>query len=138
MKAGLAHRVQPVEIPDMSNHPLGFQRVKVIALSVTDPDRANRFYGKTLGLMPAHEGGELVGYLLDPVVLMLKTGWYAPPTSMPNPRITIEVDNAVETETALRERGVSIADPVELCDGEFMIGSFLDSEGNKLWFCSRA
>jgi hypothetical protein len=35
----------------------------------------------------------------------------------------------------LRARGVVIADPVQVYD-EFYVGSFLDSEGNKLWFCS--
>ena len=34
-----------------------------------------------------------------------------------------------------RERGVTISDPVNLYD-EFYVGGFLDSEGNKLWFCS--
>jgi hypothetical protein len=31
--------------------------------------------------------------------------------------------------------GVTISDPVNLFD-EFYVGGFLDSEGNKLWFCS--
>jgi|SRR5581483_2446074 catechol 2,3-dioxygenase-like lactoylglutathione lyase family enzyme len=119
----------------MSAPPLGFQRVKVIALSVLDADRANRFYSETLGLPPAYEGSEQVGYLLGQTILMLKANWYAPPTEAPNPRITIATDNAPQTEQALRARGVVIADPVQAYDG-FHVGSFLDSEGNKLWFCS--
>ena len=39
------------------------------------------------------------------------------------------------TEEALRARNVTISDPVQAYD-EFYVGSFLDSEGNKLWFCS--
>ncbi|MEI8037063.1 MAG: VOC family protein [Verrucomicrobiota bacterium] len=120
----------------MKPHPLGFQRVKVIALSVTDLDRANEFYSQTLSLPLAYLGDQHAGYHLDQVILMLKVGWYAPPTAMPNPRITLEVDHAPDTETALLERGVTIADPVELTDDQCLVGSFLDSEGNKLWFCS--
>jgi len=119
----------------MSESSLGFLRVKVIALSVTDPARANRFYSETLGLPPGHEGNEKVGYLLGQTILMLKDNWYAPPTQTPNPRITIATESAPATEKALRARGVAISDPVQSYD-DFYVGSFLDSEGNKLWFCS--
>ena len=115
--------------------PLGFQRVKVIALAVSDLDRANRFYGQQLALSPAHEGTEQVGWWLDQVILMLKPDWDAP-TATPNPRITIETDDALATQDALRGRGIAIADEVQPYD-DFHVGSFLDSEGNKLWFCSR-
>ena len=119
----------------MNTPPLGFQRIKVIALSVLDPARANRFYSETLGLPPAYEGGEPVGYLLGQTILMLKPNWYALPTEAPNPRVTIATDHAPDTEAALRSRDVVISDPVQPYD-EFYVGSFLDSEGNKLWFCS--
>ncbi|HEY5891990.1 MAG TPA: VOC family protein [Chthoniobacterales bacterium] len=119
----------------MSASPFGFLRVKVIAFSVLDLERANRFYSETLGLPPAFEGDEQVGYFLGETILMLKANWYAPPTQLPNPRITIATENARETERALLGRGVVISDPVALFD-EFYVGSFLDSEGNKLWFCS--
>jgi catechol 2,3-dioxygenase-like lactoylglutathione lyase family enzyme len=119
----------------MNEHPLGFQRVKVIALSVVDAERAHKFYRDTLNLPPAFEGDEQVGYLVGQTILMLKPQWYAPPTTSPNPRITIAVNNAPETEKLLRTRGVTISDPVKLFD-EFYVGGFLDSEGNKLWFCS--
>ena len=112
-----------------------FQRVKVIALSVIDSDRANKFYETTLGLQPAYEGSEQVGYFLGDIILMLKSNWYASPTLDPNPRITIETDDALQTERELRERGATISDPVNVYD-EFYVGGFLDSEGNKLWFCS--
>ncbi len=109
--------------------------VKVIALPVVEPDRAAKFYETVLGLKPAFEGGQQVGYYLGDIVLMLKTNWYACPTQNPNPRITIETDDAVQLERQLREDGVIISDPIEAYD-EFYVGSFLDSEGNKLWFCS--
>jgi catechol 2,3-dioxygenase-like lactoylglutathione lyase family enzyme len=44
--------------------PLGIQRVKVVAVSVTDLDRANCFYKEKLGLEPAFEGKEQVGWWL--------------------------------------------------------------------------
>ena len=119
----------------MSNSPLGFLRIKVIALSVLDLARANKFYGETLGLAPAYEGTQPVGYLLGQTILMLKDNWYAPPTEAPNPRLTLATDQALETEKALQARGVAISDPVQAY-GEFYVGAFLDSEGNKLWFCS--
>src|SRR4051812_39177727 len=100
----------------MSTSLLGFQRIKVIAWSVTDLVRAQQFYSSTLGLPPAYEGDEQVGYLLGATILMLKENWYAPPTAQPNPRITIATDDARQTERALRERGVVISDPVQPYD----------------------
>lgn len=116
--------------------PLGIQRVKVVAVSVTELERANRFYQEKLGLAPAFEGAEQVGWLLGQVILMLKPGWAAP-TDRPNPRITLATEHAPATQLALRARGITIADEVQLY-GDFYVGSFLDSEGNKLWFCSPA
>lgn len=115
---------------------LGFQRIKVIALSVLDKARAERFYGDVLGLSPAFEGDRQVGYLLGQTILMLKENWYAQPSDKLNPRITIATDHAPATETALKTHGVTIADPVQAYEDGFYVGSFLDSEGNKLWFCS--
>jgi predicted enzyme related to lactoylglutathione lyase len=120
----------------MATDSLGLQRVKVIALAVRDMGRADRFYGETLGLATAFEGDMRVGYQLGTTILMLKDHWYGVPTAEPNPRITLACDHAPATEAALRERGITIADPVQAYDDGFYIGSFLDSEGNKLWFCS--
>ena len=120
----------------MNASPLGFRCVKVIAVSVIDSNRANKFYGETLGLPPEYENQEPIGYRIGETVLMLKANWDVPPTEAPNPRVTIETDNAQETEKALRARGVVISDPVEVYDEVHWVGSFRDSEGNKLWFCS--
>ena len=120
---------------DIEKHPLGFLRIKVIALSVIDLGRAQNFYRTTLSLPPAFEGDEQVGYLFGDTILMLKPEWYAAPTMSPNPRITIATEHAPNTEKRLRALGVAIADPVQPYD-DFYVGSFLDSEGNKLWFCS--
>lgn len=119
---------------------LGFQRLKVIALAVNDLARAQRFYGETLGLPPAHEGERQVGYRLGNVILMLKSvadGWYARPSDQLNPRLTIGTDHAPDTERELTARGVSISHPVQPYHDEgFLVGAFTDSEGNQIWFCS--
>ncbi|HXE39474.1 MAG TPA: VOC family protein [Azonexus sp.] len=113
---------------------LGFKYLKVVALSVTDLERANRFYAEKLGLEPAFEGNQQFGWQLGQVILMLKADWAAP-TDQPNPRVTFATEHAPATQQALRARGITIADEVQVY-GDFYVGSFLDSEGNKLWFCS--
>jgi hypothetical protein len=60
------------------------------------------------------------------------------PTDDPNPRITLQVHDARGTEELLRERAVTISDPVKFYDEKFWVGGLLDSEGNKIWFCSYA
>ena len=120
----------------MNTSSLGLRCVKVIALSVLDYDRANKFYGETLGLPPEYENKEPVGYRVGDTILMLKANSDVSPTQTPNPRVTIETENARDTEKGLRERGVVISDPVQVYDEVHWVGSFLDTEGNKLWFCS--
>ena len=119
----------------MSN--LGFIRVKGVALAVTDLDRANRFYGETLALPPDTIRNMESAYLIGETIVMLKPEeeWYAKPTGELNPRITVETEDAFATEVFLKERGVEVSDPVALYDGT-PIGAFLDSEGNKIWFCA--
>jgi catechol 2,3-dioxygenase-like lactoylglutathione lyase family enzyme len=120
----------------MTTKSIEFRRVRVVAISVLDAERANKFYAKTLGLAPAFEEQEQVGYLIGETILMLKADWHQPPVQNPNPRITLETDDARETEKALRSRGVVISDPVEIYDRNHAVGGFLDTEGNKIWFCS--
>lgn len=120
----------------METQSLGFRRVKVIAVSVTNPERAKDFYGRTLGLPPAMEDNEQVGFLLGDTILMLKDEGLGPPTTEPNPRITIEVEDAQQTEDELRIRDVIISDPLARY-GDYLVGGFCDSEGNKLWFCGK-
>ena len=120
----------------MTTKSLQFRRVRVIAISVLDSARANKFYAETLGMPPAYEEQEQVGYLIGETILLLKANWDQPPVQNPNPRITVETDDARDTEKALRSRGVVISDPVEIYDRTQAVGSFLDTEGNKIWFCS--
>lgn len=119
----------------MTQSAVNLKCIKAIALSVTDFDRALNFYTDTLALPPAFEDGKRVGNKLGDAVLMFKTNWYAPPSDALNPRVTIETDDVRLTEATLRSRDVTISYPVEAY-GESLVGSFLDSEGNKLWFCS--
>lgn len=123
-------------------NPLGLQELKVIALAVDDMARASDFYRNTLGLAPALEGVGEVAFALGNATLMLKmsgNGWPGKPSTELNPRLTLAVADARQTEKRLLARGVCISDGVSLYEeGLFYIGAFLDSEGNKLWFCSAA
>jgi catechol 2,3-dioxygenase-like lactoylglutathione lyase family enzyme len=119
----------------MTAPALSLMNVKALALGVTDLERAIRFYTDTLSLRPAFEEGKQVGNHLGHTVLLFKSGPETPPSTTLNPRVTILTDDAHSTEATLRKRGVEIADPVARY-GEALVGSFLDSEGNKLWFCS--
>lgn len=114
---------------------LNWVDIKALALAVTDVDRAMHFYTDILSLPPAYEDGKRVGNRLGHTVLLFKTDLPVQPSAVLNPRVTIQTDDARRTETVLRQRGVVIADSVERY-GEAWVGSFLDSEGNKLWFCS--
>ena len=78
----------------MSDRGVGKLEPRGEKVSVRDLDRANKFYGETLGWPPAYEGKEQVGYLLDQIILMLKANWDMPPTATPNPRVTIETESA--------------------------------------------
>ena len=119
----------------MTSPALNFVNIKAIALAVTDFERALRFYTDTLSLRPAFEEGKQVGNHLGDAVLLFKTDSSAQPSATLNPRVTVQTDDARSTEATLRQRGVVIADPVERY-GAALVGSFLDSEGNKLWVCS--
>ena len=116
---------------------LQFIRVKAVALAVTDPVRANRFYSETLDLPPDTVRNLDMAYMIGDTILLLKPqeDWYAQPSDALNPRITLEVDDAYAMEKVLIQRGVRISDPVTVYVDN-PIGAFLDSEGNKLWFCS--
>lgn len=119
----------------MTPPALSLMNVKALALGVTDLERAIRFYTDTLSLRPAFEDGKQVGSHLGETVLLFKCGPDTPPSATLNPRVTIQTEDATITEATFRTRGVVIADPVAQY-GNALVGSFLDSEGNKLWFCS--
>lgn len=117
----------------------GLVRVKAVALAVSDTERARRFYGETLGLPPDPVTRTDTSFMMGDVILLLKPqgDWYGKPTTELNARITLEVRDAYATEKALLARGVTVSDPVAVY-GTNPVGAFLDSEGNKLWFCSES
>jgi catechol 2,3-dioxygenase-like lactoylglutathione lyase family enzyme len=114
-----------------------FVQVKAVCLAVTDAERAKRFYKETLGLPPENVHQMNMAFMIGDVILLLKTEeeWYGKPSKELNARITLEVKDSYATEKALLKRCVTISDPVAVY-GDNPIGAFLDSEGNKLWFCS--
>jgi catechol 2,3-dioxygenase-like lactoylglutathione lyase family enzyme len=122
-----------------SPNDLEFVQVKAVALAVKDAERAKRFYRETLGLPPDTIRNIDMAVLIGNVIILLKPEeeWYGRPKDELNARITLEVKDAYATEKALLERGVTISDTVAVYGGN-PIGAFLDSEGNKLWFCSNA
>lgn len=119
---------------------LGFQQLKVVALAVDDAARAASFYRNTLEFEPAPEEEDEIAFTLGDVILMLKPAsgdWPAHPSANLNPRLTLATDDALQCEQALLARGVTISDPVVTYpEAGYSVGAFLDSEGNKLWFCS--
>ena len=120
---------------ETSPNNIKFLGVKAVALPVVDTARAANFYGKVIGLPAANLPGEPNGYLVGETVLLLKPDFYAEPSTQPSPRVTLQVDDARSLVKALKERGVTISDDAQPTDTGF-VASFLDSEGNKLWFCS--
>ncbi len=116
---------------------LEFIQIRAVSIAVTDAERAKRFYGETLGLPPESERKMDMAYMIGEVILLLKPQeeWYGKPTAELNARVTLRVKDAYATEKTLIARGVTISDSVQVY-GENPIGAFLDSEGNKLWFCS--
>jgi predicted enzyme related to lactoylglutathione lyase len=109
--------------------------IAAVALAVENFDRASRFYAETFDLKPAYENDRFIGYYVGKTKLMLKSGALVLPTKQPNPRITIEVADALAMQNVLHGKGIEVSDAVRDYDG-FLVGSFIDSEGNKLWFCS--
>ena len=112
----------------MKSSPFGFQSVKVIGLAATDVARAQRFYSETLQLEEDRESTEEVGYRIGESVLIIRQH---PPTDDPNPRITLQVQDARETEKRLLERAVTISD-LSNCTktGSGSAGSWIQRETN--------
>ena len=109
--------------------------IKGVDIPVEEEERAKHFYGEVLGLPIADGEKEPGGHRIGNAFLMLKPEWREFPSADPIPRITLEISGARDAEQALLDRGVTMPDPVTL-EGHAYFGSFLDSEGNKIWFCS--
>lgn len=118
-----------------TKNDIDFLQVRAISLAVADATRAARFHSETLGLKP--EVNMDMAFKVGEVILLLKPEeeWYGKPTDELNARVTLRVRDSYAAEKVFKERGVVISDPVTVY-GDNPIGAFLDSEGNKLWFCS--
>ena len=119
---------------------LGWQELKVVALAVDDLARAESFYRSRLGLERRLQADGDVGFALGGLTILLKP-LSAPgggAEKSPYPRLTIAVADAPRLARELATRGVMISDAVQRYDDGFWVGALLDSEGNKLWFCSEA
>ena len=120
---------------------LGWQELKVVALAVDDLARAESFYRTRLGLEPISADEGEAGFSLGSLTILLKPVAQQPTGAgkSPYPRLTFAVADAPRLERELAARGVTISDKVQLYEeGRFWVGALLDSEGNKLWFCSEA
>lgn len=119
---------------------LGWQELKVVALAVDDLARAEDFYRTRLGLEPRLQADGDVGFALGGLTLLLKplAGPGGGAGKSPYPRLTIAVADAPRMARELAARGVTISDAVQRYDDGYWVGALLDSEGNKLWFCSEA
>ena len=126
---------RPLSKQKNMNIDFGFRKIKVVALAAKDINRAQQFYSR-LGFTQNTTSTDEVGYQLGATILIFRTG-YEPSADL-NPRITLEVEDARATERQLLAAEIEIVDPVKLYKQRFWVGSFLDSEGNKLWFCSYA
>ncbi len=120
---------------------LGWQELKVVALAVDDLARAEDFYRTRLGLERRPQADGDVGFALGGLTILLKllAGSGSGVEKSPFPRLTIAVADAPRMQRELAARGVTISDAVQRYEDDgYWVGAFLDSEGNKLWFCSEA
>ena len=119
---------------------LGWQELKGVALAVADLARAEDFYRTRQGLEPRLQADGDVGFALGGLTILLKplAGPGGGAGESPYPRLTIAVADAPRMARELAARGVTISDAVQRYDDGYWVGALLDSEGNKLWFCSEA
>ena len=108
------------------------KEVAFIAVAVTDPERARKFYQETLELKPASTamGGAWVEYELGSVTIGVgcHPDWKP---SRDGTTIAFEVDDIDGAITRLKERGVAFdMDKIEtpVC----WMAQFRDPDGNKL------
>jgi predicted enzyme related to lactoylglutathione lyase len=118
-----------------------FQGINVVSLSVTDLDRARKFYRDTLGL------GEPLYDLPEAGWIEFSTGTAsgnlsvirAEPGFSPSSATTVvlNVEDCHAAVTELRRRGVVCDEPV-VFPGYVTYASFYDPFGNRLQMCSPA
>ncbi|MEA5078459.1 MAG: VOC family protein [Anaerolineaceae bacterium] len=118
-----------------------FSKIDIVAYTVSDWQRAKKFYGETLGLPVAEFYGDEVGWMeFGPKEgAHLSINLWEEDTPFP-PRsgaasVVFMVEDADETAKELRARGVKCNDPVTT-PGMVRWASFFDPDGNELQFAS--
>ena len=115
---------------------LGVDHVDFVAVPVRDLQRADEFYGKTLGLPRSPNSGERwVEYDVENVTIALISPAAMgeqfledfQPTKVP---IALRVPNVEEARAKLVEAGVEVADVID--SGVCHIAGFRDPDGNAL------
>ena len=112
------------------------EHVDFIGVPVRDLERADDFYGKTLGLPRSpHSGERWVEYDLENVTIALISPEAMGPQFLedfqPNTvPIALRVTNVEEQRATLQEAGVEVADVID--SGVCHIAGFHDPDGNSL------
>lgn len=108
------------------------ERVDFVGVPVRDLQRADEFYGKTLGLERSPKSGEQwVEYEAGNVTLALIQEKFMPGGFQPVPVIALRVPDVAEARSRLQEAGVEFEGEI-IDSGVCHIAGFQDSEGNGL------
>jgi predicted enzyme related to lactoylglutathione lyase len=114
-----------------------FSKIDIVAYTVSDWERAKKFYGETLGLPVAEFYGDEVGWMeFGPKegthlsINLLADDGSLPPKSGGG-TVVFMVEDADATVKELRARGVKCNDP-ETIPGMVRWASFFDPDGNEL------
>jgi methylmalonyl-CoA/ethylmalonyl-CoA epimerase len=106
-----------------------------VALPVSDPDRSEDFYGRTLGLDRLYRFGTLVFFDCAGVRLMLE-GSAKAVTAAPGVCHYFKVPDIVAEVAQLRGRGVQFDDEphlvAKMSDHELWMAFFTDPDGHRL------
>jgi predicted enzyme related to lactoylglutathione lyase len=106
--------------------------VWAITLTVSDLERAVRFYGETLGLTKKYQFGDYAGFDCGGVEIGLKTWGDLESPREGEPCIDFAVNSVDETFEALSSRGVVFIKEPEDAQWGARIALFKDPDGNVL------
>lgn len=108
------------------------ERVDFVGVPVRDLERADRFYGRVLGLERNPKSGEQwVEYETGNVTLALVKEEFLPGGFTPVPVIALRVPDVAVARAKLQEAGVEFEGEI-IDSGVCHIAGFEDSEGNHL------
>lgn len=112
------------------------KRIGVVSVNVTNWAAAKKFYGETLGLPMAFEGGDEMGWCefgAHGQTTFAISLWRdaTPPSREGGATPVFDVDDAQKTIEALRKKGVKCEDVTTIPD-MVAFATFYDPEGNRL------